>query len=328
LIILIKNLSFQVVAFEPVGVYLHVITGDTMKDRGILYALGAYLAWGLFPIYWKWLVQVPAVQLLGHRILWSFILLAAILLVTRRWADFRTKLSSKVLRIYLVAALLIGINWLTYVWAINAGFIIETSLGYFITPLLSVLLGVIFFHERLRPTQWIPILLAAVGVVYLTVSYGSLPWIALTLAISWGFYGLVKKAAPLGSLYGVTLETGILFLPALGYLIFTDISGLGLFLHNGIRTDLLLAGAGAVTTIPLLMFAKAARRIPLSTIGILQYISPTLQFIIGFAVYHEPFSQSRLIGFGIVWLALIIFWVENRFAKRNPSPPVTELREG
>ena len=299
-----------------------------MKDRGILYALGAYLAWGFFPIYWKWLDNVPAIQLFGHRILWSFILLAVILFISRRWSDFRAKLSPKIVRIYLAAALLLAVNWLTYVWAINAGFIIETSLGYFINPLLSVLLGVLFFRERLRPLQWIPILLAAAGVIYLTVSYGSLPWIALTLAVTWGFYGLVKKAAPLGSLYGVTLETAILFLPALTFLVFADLTGAGQFLHAGIGTDLLLAGAGLVTTIPLLMFAKAARRIPLSTIGILQYISPTIQFIIGFAVYHEPFTLARLIGFGIVWLALILFWVESHFAQRSVTPPVTELGEG
>jgi chloramphenicol-sensitive protein RarD len=299
-----------------------------MKERGILYAVGAYLAWGLFPLYWKWLIKVPAIQLLGHRILWSFILLVGIILLTRRWADFRSHLSAKILRIYLGAALLIGVNWLTYVWAINAGFIIETSLGYFINPLLSVLLGVIFLRERLRPMQWIPILLAAAGVLYLTLSYGSLPWIALTLAFTWGFYGLVKKTAPLGSLNGVTLETGILFLPALGYLIFTDLSGSGIFLHSGIQTDLLLAGTGAITAIPLLMFASAAKRIPLSMIGILQYISPTMQFLIGFMVYNEPFSQSRLIGFAIIWLALIVFGLENHFAHRSSPPPITELGEG
>ena len=299
-----------------------------MKDRGIIYAIGAYVAWGLFPIYWKLLTHVPALQLLGHRILWSFILLVGIILLTRRWADFRSRITPKMLRIYLAAALLIGVNWLTYVWAINAGFIIETSLGYFINPLLSVLLGVIFFRERLRPLQWIPILLAAAGVLYLTLSYGSLPWIALTLAVTWGFYGLVKKAAPLGSLYGVALETGILFLPALGFLIFADLSGSGVFLHTGIRIDLLLAGAGVVTTIPLLMFASAAQRISLSMIGILQYISPTMQFLIGFLVYHESFSKSRMIGFGIIWLALIVFWLENNLARQRSIPPVTELGEG
>ncbi len=299
-----------------------------MKDRGILYAVGAYVAWGFFPIYWKLLSKVPAPQLLGHRILWSFILLSAIILLARRWGDFRSRLTPRILRIYLAAALLIGVNWLTYVWAINAGFIIETSLGYFINPLLSVLLGVIFFRERLRPLQWLPIGLATAGVLYLTVTYGSLPWIALTLAVSWGFYGLVKKAAPLGSLYGVTLETGILILPALGYLVFADLTGDGVFLHSGLQTDLLLAGAGAVTTIPLLMFASAARRISLSTIGILQYISPTLQFLTGFVIFHEPFSHTRLIGFGIVWLALIIFVLENRYAHRVPPPPIPELGEG
>jgi chloramphenicol-sensitive protein RarD len=299
-----------------------------MKDRGILFAIGAYVAWGLFPIYWKLLTRVPALQLLGHRILWSFILLVGIILLTRRWADFRTRITPKMLRIYLAAALLIGVNWLTYVWAINAGFIIETSLGYFINPLLSVMLGVIFFREKLRPLQWIPILLAAAGVLYLTLSYGSLPWIALTLAVTWGFYGLVKKAAPLGSLYGVALETGILFLPAVGFLIFADLTGTGVFTHSEKPIDLLLAGAGVVTTIPLLMFATAAQRISLSMIGILQYISPTMQFLIGFLVYHEPFSQAQLTGFGIVWLALILFWLENNHARRKPAPLVTELGEG
>jgi chloramphenicol-sensitive protein RarD len=299
-----------------------------MKDRGILYAVGAYIAWGLFPIYWKLLSDVPALQLLGHRILWSFILLVGIILLKHRWADFRSHLNARIVRIYLVSALLLGVNWLTYVWAVNAGFIIETSLGYFISPLLSVLMGVIFFREKLRALQWIPILLAASGVLYLTVSYGSLPWIALTLAFTWVCYSLVKKAAPLGSLYGVSLETGILFLPALSFLIFAGISGAGVFLHNGIQTDLLLIGAGAVTTIPLLMFASAVQRIPLSMIGILQYISPTLQFLVGFLVFQEPFSRTSLIGFGIVWLALILFWLENNYARRKSTLPVTELGEG
>jgi chloramphenicol-sensitive protein RarD len=299
-----------------------------MKDRGIVFALTAYVAWGLFPIYWRWLMQVPAIQLLGHRILWSFILLLLLLSFTRRWVDFRSRLSIKVVRIYLAASLLIGANWLTYVWAVNAGFIIETTLGYFINPLLSVLLGVIFFRERLRPAQWLPIMLAAAGVVYLTVSYGSLPWIALTLAFTWGFYGLVKKAAPLSSLYGVTLETGILFLPALGFLVFSDISGTGVFLHGQTLTDLLLVAAGAVTTIPLLMFAMAAPRIPLSTIGIMQYISPTIQFFIGVFIYKEPFQHTQFVGFGLVWLALIIFWLENYMTHRSPPPPISELGEG
>jgi chloramphenicol-sensitive protein RarD len=221
---------------------------------------------------------------------------------------------------------LIGINWLTYVWAVNAGFIVETSLGYFINPLVSVLMGVIILKEQIRPWQWAAIGLAASGVLYLTFSYGSLPWIALTLAFSFGFYGLVKKTAPLNSLQGVTLETGILFLPSIGWLIISEFQGDGTFLNTGWQADLLMVGAGLVTTIPLLMFASAAKMIPLSMVGILQYIAPTIQFLIGVLVYHEPFTSARVIGFSIVWLALIIFgvegWVVQRAGKRVLLPDV------
>ncbi len=286
--------------------------------KGIWYAVGAYAAWGVFPIYWKWLHTVPAIQVIAHRIIWSFALLAIIIFVTRQWGAFRrAAFSRRVLLIYLAAAVLLSINWFTYVWAVNAGFIVETSLGYFINPLLSVLLGVVFLRERLRPWQWLPIGLAAAGVIYLTVAYGSLPWIALTLAVSFGIYGLVKKTAPLGSLHGLTLETGLLLVPAIGFLVYTEAAGQGAFLHSGWVTDLLLAGAGVVTTIPLLMFASAAQRIPLSLVGILQYIAPTLQFLIGVLLYREPFDRSHLIGFSVVWLALIIFWLEGFLARRK-----------
>lgn len=295
-------------------------------NKGIWYAIGAYTTWGLFPVYWKWLHKVPALQLLSHRILWSFGLLFMVILASKQWHLFRAAVLRRgVLRFYFAAALLIGVNWLTYIWAVNAGFIVETSLGYFINPLLSVLMGVIFLRERLRPLQWLPIGLAAVGVLYLTLAYGSLPWIALTLAFTFGFYGLVKKTAPLGSLYGLTLETGILFLPALAFLLFAETSGQGAFLHSGTTSDLLLVGAGLVTTIPLLMFASAAQRIPLSLVGILQYIAPTLQFLLGVLVYKEPFSHSQFIGFGIVWVALIIFGIEGFLTHRaQPVPALAD----
>lgn len=296
--------------------------------KGILFGIGAYALWGFFPVYWKLLKHVPAPQLLGHRIGWSFLLLLAVILITRQWADFRSRLNRRTFFIYSIAAILIGINWLTYVWAVNEGYIVETSLGYFINPLLSVLMGVIILREKLRPAQWIPIGLAAAGVTYLTIIYGRLPWIALTLAFSFGFYGLVKKVAPLSSLYGLTFETGILFLPALVYLIFSEVNRTGAFMHTGLISDLLLIGAGVVTTIPLLMFASAARQIPLTVVGLLQYIAPTLQFSLGVLVYHEPFDQTRLIGFGIVWIALIIFWVENYLAHRTPVEPIAEMGEG
>jgi chloramphenicol-sensitive protein RarD len=286
-------------------------------NRGVWYAIGAYVLWGLFPIYWKWLDFIPAIQLIGHRFLWSFLMLIVVTLVSGQWNTFRTAaLQPKVLRIYLLSALLLGVNWLTYVWAVNAGFIVEASLGYFINPLVSVLLGVVFLRERLRTFQWVPVGLAAVGVLYLTISYGSLPWIALTLAFTFGFYGLVKKAAPLGSLYGLTLETGLMFLPALAYLFFANGNGQGVFLHSRVTINLLLVATGLVTAVPLLMFASAAQRIPLSVVGILQYIAPTLQFLLGVLVYKEPFTHTQLIGYGVVWMALLIFWVEGLLARR------------
>ncbi len=296
--------------------------------KGILYGIGAYALWGFFPIYWKLLHHVSAIQLIGHRIGWSFILLAAFILASKQWTDFRATFTPRTIRIYLIAALLIGVNWLVYVWAVNADFVVETSLGYFINPLLSVLLGVIILREKLRPAQWIPIVIAAAGVIYLTVIYGSLPWIALTLAFTFGFYGLVKKVAPLSSLYGLTLETGILFIPAVGYLIFTEFNGTGAFMHTGFTSDLLMIGAGLVTTVPLLMFASAAKQIPLSFVGVLQYIAPTIQFLLGVFLYKEPFDQSHLIGFGLVWVALIIFWIENLIYHRTPITPLPELGEG
>ncbi len=297
-------------------------------NKGILYGLGAYALWGFFPIYWKLLQHVPTVQLLGHRIGWSFLLLMAVIWIGKQGAALRSTLSMRILGLYSIAALLIGVNWLTYVWAVNEGFIIETSLGYFINPLVSVLLGVVILREQLRPMQWLPISLAAIGVIYLTVTYGSLPWIALTLAFTFGFYGFVKKIAPLSSLFGLTLETGILFLPAVFYLLFSELNGSGVFLHAGAISDGLIIGAGVVTTIPLLLFASAAHRIPLTVIGLLQYIAPSIQFLLGVFLYKEPFDQAHLVGFSIVWLALIIFWVENYLAHRVPVVPLPEMGEG
>ena len=287
-----------------------------MDKKGILYALGAYTLWGLFPIYWKWLQHVSALQVIGHRIGWSFVFLVIVILVSKQWTKFRSTLTRRVLGVYLIAGLLLSVNWLVYIWGVNSGYIVETSLGYFINPLLSVLMGVIFLKERLRTAQWLPIGLAAFGVIYLTWAYGSLPWIALTLAFTFGLYGLVKKVSPLGSLYGLTLETGLVFLPALGYLFYTQATGEGAFGHTGIGSDLLLVGAGAVTTIPLLMFASAARRIPLTMVGIMQYIAPTIQFLLGVFIYQEAFTTTKLIGFSMVWFALIVFWLEGVFVRR------------
>ncbi|CAG0931366.1 Protein RarD [Thermoflexales bacterium] len=295
--------------------------------KGVWLGIGAYAAWGLFPIYWKWLHDVPALQLLAHRIVWSFLLLTVVLLVLQQWPAFRASAGhGRIIRIYLIAGLLLSINWLTYVWAVNAGFIVETSLGYFINPLLSVLLGVFILHERLRRMQWIAVGLAAAGVTYLTLLYGSPPWIALTLAFSFGLYGLVKKTAPLGSLHGLTLETAILFVPMLCYLIFAEVSGQGAFLHTDALSTLLIIGAGLVTVVPLLMFASAVRSIPLSLVGILQYIAPTLQFLIGVLIFGEAFTPTQFVGFGLVWLALIIFTAENFWTRRRAALIADRIR--
>ncbi len=295
--------------------------------KGVWLGIGAYATWGLFPIYWKWLHEVPALQLLAHRIVWSFLLLAVVLLALRQWRAFRAEaLHRRTLSIYFIAGLLLSVNWGTYVWAVNAGYIVETSLGYFINPLLSVLLGVIIFHERLRPAQWIAVGLAAAGVTYLTLVYGSPPWIALTLAFSFGLYGLVKKMAPLGALHGLTLETAILFVPMLLYLILAEVKGQGAFLHTDAVSTLLIIGAGLVTVVPLLMFASAVRSIPLSLVGILQYIAPTLQFLIGVLIFKEPFTPTQLIGFGLVWLALIIFTAESFWTRRQTAIMTERIR--
>jgi chloramphenicol-sensitive protein RarD len=298
-----------------------------MHKKGILYAFGAYFIWGLTPIYWRLIKHVPAIQLIGHRVAWSFILLAAVLWATRQWTELSSlACQRKVMRMYFVAAVLVGANWFIYVWSINAGYIVEASLGYFINPLLSVLLGVIFLHERLRPFQWTAVGLAAAGLIYLAAAYGRLPWIALGLAFTFGFYGLVKKTAPLSSLHGLALETGILFIPAVIFLAYQDKLGQGAFLHTGIGSDLLMAGAGLVTAIPLLMFVSAARRIPLTTIGIMHYITPTCQFLLGVLVYREVFDTTKAFGFGIVWIGLIVFAVEGYWTHRAvPTKPVPEL---
>lgn len=287
-------------------------------NRGVLYALAAYGVWGLFPLYWKLLDHVSPVQLIAHRIIWSAVLLVAIITVQRGWSRLsRDARSRRNVAIYGLASLFLTGNWLVYVWAVNSGHIVESSLGYFINPLVSIVLAVLFLGERMRPGQWVAVAIASVGVVWLTVSYGQLPWIALVLAFSFGLYGLLKKKGTLGSAEGLTLETGMMFPLALGYLLFVDSQGTGAFMHGGVLTSVLLVGAGAVTTFPLLLFAAAAQRIPLSWVGILQYITPTLQFLIGVLVYGEDLSLERLVGFAIVWVALAVFGAESGWNHRS-----------
>jgi chloramphenicol-sensitive protein RarD len=286
-------------------------------NKGILLAVGAYGLWGLLPIYWKQLQQVPALEIIAHRIVWSLVFAFGVVVFKKRLTVMlQTIRKPRMVLIYGAAAGVLTVNWTTYVWGVNAGYVVETSLGYFINPLVSVLLGVLFFRERLRPGQWAAIGLAVAGVAYLTIRHGSLPWIALVLAFSFGTYGLIKKRAPLGALEGLSLELFILFVPALLYLIYLEAEGVGTFGHAGLSSILLVLG-GIVTATPLLMFAGAARRIPLSMVGILQYIAPTLQFSIGVWVYGEEFSTVRLTGFCFIWAALVVYTLEGLYVRRK-----------
>ncbi len=286
--------------------------------KGALAGMGAYVLWGLFPIYWRLLERVPALEILAHRMIWSLVFVAVILTVQKDWRWLGLVLRNRrTVVTYTVAAVLLSVNWGTYIWAVNAGYVVEASLGYFINPLVNVLLGVVFLGEKLRTGQVVAVVLAGLGVVYLTVSYGSLPWISLVLAFTFGLYGLIKKTAALESMHGFSLETLVLFLPALVYLLYREAAGVGAFVHLGLVPTLLLILAGPVTSVPLLLFGYAARRVPLSMLGFLQYIAPTLQFILGVFVYIEPFPPARLVGFCIIWVALLVYSLEGILFSRR-----------
>lgn len=289
-------------------------------SKGMWYALSAYLLWGILPVYLKAVQTVPSAQILGHRIVWSVLLLGLIVSWQHQWKEIGNLFRSpRAMLILFIAACLLAVNWLTYIWGVTSGFVVETSLGYFINPLVSVLLGVVFLKERLRIWQWLPIGLAAAGVIFLTWSYGRLPWIALVLAFSFGTYGLLKKTAPASALQGLMVETSLLFIPAIAYLVIVDMQGIGAFGRESLSLTFLLSFAGLATTVPLLLFASGARLIPLSTLGILQYVAPSAQFLLGVMVYREPFDTSKLIGFAIIWLALIFFYLESFWTKRHAS---------
>lgn len=279
-------------------------------NKGVGYALAAYIFWGFLPIYWKFLNHVPAQEILMHRIAWSFVFLLLVLSYKRYWSWLSALKDWRVLLTFLASSLLLTVNWGLYIWAVNAGYIVEASLGYFINPLVNVVLGLLFLRERLRRGQWLAVAFAVVGVGYLTITYGALPWISLTLAFSFGTYGLLRKTAKLDALAGLSLETALLFLPAAGYLIWLQVNKTAVFLHTDPISNILLIFTGVVTAVPLLWFALGARQVPLTTMGVLQYAAPTLQFLIGVFLYHEPFTHDRLIGFSFIWVALAIYSVE------------------
>ena len=279
-------------------------------NKGVGYALAAYIFWGFLPIYWKFLNHVPAQEILMHRIAWSFVFLLLVLSYKRYWSWLSALKDWRVLLTFLASSLLLTVNWGLYIWAVNAGYIVEASLGYFINPLVNVVLGLLFLRERLRRGQWLAVAFAVVGVGYLTITYGALPWISLTLAFSFGTYGLLRKTAKLDALAGLSLETALLFVPAAGYLIWLQVNKTAVFLHTDPISNVLLIFTGVVTAVPLLWFALGARQVPLTTMGVLQYAAPTLQFLIGVFLYHEPFTHDRLIGFSFIWVALAIYSVE------------------
>lgn len=275
---------------------------------GILFGGAAFLIWGFSPVYWKAIKAVPAPEIIAHRIIWSFAFLLPLILYQRQWRDFTAVFRNpKTLLILLCTSLFVAANWLLYIWSVNNGHILQASLGYYINPLVNVLLGMLFLGERLRRAQGVAALLAAVGVVYLTVQYGVFPWISLTLAVTFGLYGLIRKVVAESALIGLSVETLLLGLPALGYLLYLEITGGGSFFHRGLQTDLFLAGSALVTALPLLLFTIGARRMTLAALGFLQYLAPTCMFLLGVLVYHEPFSRAQLVTFILIWTALGIY---------------------
>ncbi len=281
-----------------------------MDERrlGVVSGLSAYALWGLFPLYFPLLEPAGGLEIVAHRVLWSLLFVAILLTVLRRWAHVRALVTDRRrLLVLLGAAVLIAANWLVFVYGVNSGHVVETSLGYFINPLVSVLLGVVVFSERLRRLQWVAVGIATVAVVVLTVDYGRPPWIALVLALTFGLYGLMKKLVRTEAAPGLFVETALVALPAAVVLGIAHSAGDGTFGNAGSGHALLLAGSGVATAIPLLLFAAAARRIPLSTVGLLQYLTPSMQLAIGVFVYDEPMPAARLAGFAIVWVALAVF---------------------
>jgi chloramphenicol-sensitive protein RarD len=278
------------------------------ERRGTAMGLAAYLIWGMFPLYWPLLKPADAVEILAHRVVWSLVSVALLLLVIAGRSAWRAlPRDARSLSLLTVAGVLIGINWGVYIWGVNHGHVVETSLGYFINPLVTVALGVVVLRERLRPAQWAAVGVAGAGVVVLTAQAGRPPWIALVLAFSFGAYGLVKKIVGVSPMNGLVIEAAVLVPVAAGYLAVTAAGGDGTFTSHGADHAALLASSGVVTVIPLLLFAGAAPRIELSRLGLMQYLTPTIQFVIGVTVRHEPLPAVRLAGFCLVWLALGIF---------------------
>jgi chloramphenicol-sensitive protein RarD len=292
--------------------------------RGVWYAVAAYTLWGVFPIYIKLLQTVPAVEILAHRVVWSLVFVTAALTIQRRWSWLRRLAANPALLGRFVAtATVVSMNWGVYIWSINSNRVVDASLGYFINPLVNVLLGALVLRERLRPLQWASVSIAALGVVWLTVQAGTLPWIGLVLAVSFATYGLLRKTATFGALEGLTLETGLLFPLAFGYLLWLAAHAQNTFIETPGAMRWMLIAAGPVTAVPLLLFAAGARRIPFSLLGLLQYIGPSIQLVLGVWLYHEPFAPAKAAGYALIWSALALYTAESLWQTWRRAPATT-----
>lgn len=300
---------------------IHPTETKAPMNPGVIYAALAYGIWGLFPLYFRQLTDVPALEVIMHRTVWSLGFVLLLLLALRRWAWVRDVLRQpRVLGAFAVSALLLSGNWLTYVWSVQNAHVLDASLGYFILPLVNVALGFVFLGERPRRGQWLAVGIAGTGVLWLAVQAGHVPWIALVLAVTFGVYGLLRKIAVLGALEGLALETALLAPLAVAYMGWQAWAGHGVFV---LGTPTLLAWlllAGPLTAIPLLLFAAGARRIPMTTLGILQYLSPTLLFLLSTLVFGEPMQAVRLLGFALIWTALVVYSLEGWYFSRQRSP--------
>jgi chloramphenicol-sensitive protein RarD len=295
--------------------------GGRQAIAGALFAFLAFLIWGLSPIYWKALHSVDAFEIILHRILWSFIFLMPLVVIGRQCAEFkRTMTSAKMVAILLATSILVGANWLIYIWAVNNGRVLQASLGYYINPLVNVVLGMVFLRERLRRAQTVAVALAAAGVLYLTVRHGVFPWVSLALAFSFGIYGLIRKVASVSALVGLTVETLLLTIPAAVWVFHLHQTHSGTFLQAGAHTDLLLVGTGMLTATPLLLFNLGAKRITLATLGFIQYTAPTGMLLLGITIFGEPFTRTQAVTFGLIWTALAIYsWDSVRMHRKRAA---------
>lgn len=280
--------------------------------HGVGFATSAFLIWGLSPVYWKVLGKIPALEIIMHRVVWSTLFLLFLIVYRKHLNEFKAAIRNRRTFLFLFpSAVVLGLNWFIYVWAVNNEYVLQASLGYFITPLVNVLLGMVFLKERLRPLQTLSLVIAVISVLCLTLYYGRFPWISLSLAFLFGCYGLIRKVAPIGSLIGLSLEMLIFFVPALAYIVFLDSKNIGTLFHMNIKIDFFLMGTAFITTAPLLLFTMGTRRLNLSSIGFLQYIAPSCMFLLGVFIYNEPLLSVQLLAFVLIWTALCIFSIDS-----------------